>query len=129
MFLLQNAETKVEEAAKESPKAARLTQQSSEDNEVFGELFRQLGNVTWSVLFLCAFFFIGVALLSLVGGGCFFSLSPKNRRNNSFNILLIYLTMGSTVPERCGKVEERVKKQSDQRCEIYVWRKICSWLL
>lgn len=77
MFLLQNAETKVEEAAKESPKAARLTQQSSEDNEVFGELFRQLGNVTWSVLFLCAFFFIGVALLSLVGGGCcfFFPLS------------------------------------------------------
>uniref|UniRef100_A0A8C2T8K3 Myelin basic protein n=1 Tax=Coturnix japonica TaxID=93934 RepID=A0A8C2T8K3_COTJA len=33
----KNAETKVEEAAKESPKAARLTQQSSEDNEVFGE--------------------------------------------------------------------------------------------
>ncbi|TRZ24075.1 hypothetical protein HGM15179_003052 [Zosterops borbonicus] len=33
----QTAETKVEEAAKESPKAARLTQQSSEDNEVFGE--------------------------------------------------------------------------------------------
>lgn len=45
MFALQNAETKVEEAAKESPKAARLTQQSSEDNEVFGEL-RQLENVT-----------------------------------------------------------------------------------
>lgn len=38
----QNAEIKVEEAAKESPKAARLTQQSSEDNEVFGELLRQL---------------------------------------------------------------------------------------
>ncbi|XP_041340777.1 myelin basic protein isoform X1 [Pyrgilauda ruficollis] len=33
----KNAETKVEEAGKESPKAARLTQQSSEDNEVFGE--------------------------------------------------------------------------------------------
>lgn len=56
MFSLQNAETKVEEAAKESPKAARLTQQSSEDNEVFGELFRQLVNVTWSVLFLCVFY-------------------------------------------------------------------------
>lgn len=63
-------------------------------------------------LFCFCAFFIGVALLSLVGGGCFFfSLSPKNRRNNSFNILLIYLSMGSTVPERCGKVEERVKKQ------------------
>uniref|UniRef100_A0A8V0XVV1 Myelin basic protein n=1 Tax=Gallus gallus TaxID=9031 RepID=A0A8V0XVV1_CHICK len=34
---VENAETKVEEVAKESPKAARLTQQSSEDNEVFGE--------------------------------------------------------------------------------------------
>ncbi|XP_030119866.2 putative myelin basic protein variant 2 isoform X3 [Taeniopygia guttata] len=33
----KNTETKVEETAKESPKAARLTQQSSEDNEVFGE--------------------------------------------------------------------------------------------
>uniref|UniRef100_A0A8C4JZP1 Myelin basic protein n=1 Tax=Dromaius novaehollandiae TaxID=8790 RepID=A0A8C4JZP1_DRONO len=33
----KSAETKVEEAAKESPKAARLIQQSSEDNEVFGE--------------------------------------------------------------------------------------------
>lgn len=32
--------------AKESPKAARLTQQSSEDNEVFGELLRPLENVT-----------------------------------------------------------------------------------
>lgn len=47
MFALQNAETKVEEAAKESPKAARLTQQSSEDNEVFGEL-TQLEKVIWS---------------------------------------------------------------------------------
>lgn len=45
-FVLQNAETKVEEAVKESPKAARLTQQSSEDNEVFGELLRPLENVT-----------------------------------------------------------------------------------
>ncbi|XP_017668715.1 PREDICTED: myelin basic protein [Lepidothrix coronata] len=33
----KSAETKVEESAKESPKPARLTQQSSEDNEVFGE--------------------------------------------------------------------------------------------
>ncbi|XP_050185953.1 myelin basic protein isoform X2 [Myiozetetes cayanensis] len=33
----KSAETKVEESAKESPKTARLTQQSSEDNEVFGE--------------------------------------------------------------------------------------------
>lgn len=32
----------MEEAAKESPKAAKLTQQSSEDNEVFGELLGQL---------------------------------------------------------------------------------------
>lgn len=45
MFVLQNAETKVEEAAKESPKAARLTQQSSEDNEVFGELLQKVENV------------------------------------------------------------------------------------
>lgn len=49
MFVLQNAETKVEEAAKESPKAARLTQQSSEDNEVFGELLQTVENVIWSV--------------------------------------------------------------------------------
>lgn len=49
MFVLQNAETKVEEAAKESPKAARLTQQSSEDNEVFGELLGQVENVIWCV--------------------------------------------------------------------------------
>lgn len=49
MFVLQTAETKVEEAAKESPKAARLTQQSSEDNEVFGELLWEVGNVIWYV--------------------------------------------------------------------------------
>lgn len=47
MFVLQNAETKVEEAAKESPKAARLTQQSSEDNEVFGELLQKVENAIW----------------------------------------------------------------------------------
>lgn len=49
MFVLQNAETKVEEAAKESPKAARLIQQSSEDNEVFGELLGQVENVIWCI--------------------------------------------------------------------------------
>lgn len=44
MFVLQNAETKMEEAAKGSLKAARLTQQSSEDNEVFGKLLQKVEN-------------------------------------------------------------------------------------